>query len=575
MSVSSNGACRHALAAATAIALCALAAPAFAGKADLAGLQAAESHDRFIVTYRAGTAERADVARARASAARSNLQHLRRTGLGADVVKTDARLDRVQAESLMRQLAANPNVEHVEVDQRMTPLLTPNDTYYAQYQWHYFGAAGGIRADQAWDVANGAGVVVAVIDTGITTHSDLAANLLPGYDFISDTAMARDGNGRDGNPRDEGDWAAAGECYAGSPGGNSSWHGTHVAGTVAAVTNNATGMAGVAHGAKVVPVRALGKCGGYTSDIADAIVWASGGTVSGIPANANPAEVINMSLGGSGACSATYQNAINSAVARGTTVVVAAGNSNVNVANAVPANCANVIAVAATDSAGQRSGFSNYGAGIDIAAPGSSIASTLNSGTTVPGTEGYAIQSGTSMAAPHVAGVVALVQSKAGTPLTPAAMESLLKSTARAFPVSPSQPIGPGILNARAAVDAAGTQPATVGQAYTNGNNYAINDRKTTSSPITVSGRTGNAPANASVAVNIVHTFVGDLKVDLVAPDGTSYNLRSYTGGSADNINATYAVNLSSEALNGTWTLRVHDSRKGDTGYIDGWSVTF
>ncbi|KAG0750931.1 hypothetical protein G6F24_014800 [Rhizopus arrhizus] len=167
--------------------------------------------------------------------------------------------------------------------------------------------------------------------------------------------MARDGGGRDSNPNDEGDWYGANECGPGIPASNSSWHGTHVAGTVAAVTNNSTGVAGTAFNAKVVPVRVLGKCGGYTSDIADAIVWASGGTVSGVPANANPAEVINLSLGGGGSCSATYQNAINGAVGRGTTVVVAAGNSNTNVSSSVPANCANVIAVAATTSAGAPS----------------------------------------------------------------------------------------------------------------------------------------------------------------------------------------------------------------------------
>lgn len=248
----------------------------------------------------------------------------------------------------------------------------------------------------------------------------------------------------------------------GFPASNSSWHGTHVAGTVAAVTNNAKGVAGVAYGSKVVPVRVLGKCGGYTSDISDAIIWASGGTVSGVPTNANPAEVINMSLGGSGSCSSTYQNAINGAVGRGSTVVVAAGNSNTNVSTAVPANCQNVVAVASTTRQGGRSSFSNYGTGIDVAAPGSDIASTLNSGTTTPSTESYAIYSGTSMAAPHVAGVVAMMQAVAPSPLTPASVESMLKSTLRAFPVSIDQPIGNGIVDAQAAVAAAaggGTSP--------------------------------------------------------------------------------------------------------------------
>ena len=146
-----------------------------------------------------------------------------------------------------------------------------------------------------------------------------------------------------------------------------------MAGTIAAVTNNSTGVAGTAFNARIVPIRALGLCGGSSSDIADAIVWASGGTVSGVPANANPAEVINMSLGGNGTCSNTYQNAINGAVSRGTTVVVAAGNSNANVANFTPASCANVISVASITSAGARSSFSNFGTTIDISGPGLSL----------------------------------------------------------------------------------------------------------------------------------------------------------------------------------------------------------
>src|SRR3990167_4488880 len=309
--------------------------------------------------------------------------------------------------------------------------------------------AAGINVRPAWDKSTGAGVVVAVIDTGITNHADLNANLLPGYDFISDTFVSRDGDGRDANPNDEGDWnPVAGECYLNSPVTNSSWHGTHVAGTVAAVTNNSTGVAGTAFNAKVVPVRVLGKCGGYTSDIADAIVWASGGTVSGVPANANPAEVINMSLGGGGSCSTTYQNAINGAVGRGTTVVVAAGNSNTNVSSSVPAICPNVIAVAATTSAGSRASFSNYGTGIDISAPGQSILSTLNTGTTTPGSASYASYNGTSMAAPHVARVVALMQAAAASPLTPAQVESTLKSTARPLPGTCSGGCGAGIANA-------------------------------------------------------------------------------------------------------------------------------
>lgn len=459
--------------------LCIVAASgtaAAAGRANLDGLAGDTAFDQFIVKYKDGSPERRDAAaidrglvRAtqaavlRADRTAPAVRHFRRMALGADVIRADRKLDRVDAETLMRQIALDPNVEYIEVDARMYPTVLPNDPRFAE-QWHYFNTPVGVNLPNAWDKATGSGAVVAVIDTGITPHSDLSANIVAGYDFITSTFTSRDGNGRDSNPNDEGDWSpVANECYAGSPVTNSSWHGTHVAGTVAALTNNAVGVAGVAYGARVQPVRVLGRCGGAISDIADAIVWASGGVVSGVPANATPARVINMSLGGGGACSTTYQNAINSAVGRGTTVVVAAGNSNSNVSGFQPASCANVIAVGATDNNGARASFSNYGAGVDIAAPGVSILSTLNGGAQTQGAETYAFYNGTSMASPHVAGVAALVQSRraaAGqTAFTPAQLESHLKNNARAFPVTPSQPIGIGIVNADAAVTAAVPAP--------------------------------------------------------------------------------------------------------------------
>lgn len=446
----------HALAAMTALILSSFAAGAAASeRVNLSGLQSADQHDRFIVKYREDSPQHADPAALRrsldsaAAGARSagqlQLQHLRRTGTGAEVVQTRRKLDRMEAEVLMRQIAADPAVEYVEVDQLLQRALTPNDPRYSQ-QWGYSSATGGIRADQAWDQATGSGVVVAVLDTGSTNHSDLNANTIAGYDMISDATVGGDGNGRDSNPADPGDY------YGGDP---SSWHGTHVAGTVAALTNNGVGVAGTAFDSKVSHVRVLGRGGGYTSDIADGIIWASGGSVPGVPANQNPAEVINLSLGGQGSCGSTTQNAVNGAVSRGTTVVVAAGNSNMNVSGFTPANCANVIAVAATDQNGSRASFSNYGSGIDVSAPGVGIMSTLNSGSTTPGSESYASYNGTSMAAPHVAGVVALMQSVASSPLTPAQVESILKSTARALPGSCSGGCGAGIINAQAAVTAA------------------------------------------------------------------------------------------------------------------------
>jgi len=184
--------------------------------------------------------------------------------------------------------------------------------------------------------------------------------------------------------------------------------------------------------------------------------------------------------------------------------------------------------------------------------------------------------SGTSMASPHVAGVVALLQSKAATPKTPAEIETLLKNTARALPGACSGGCGAGIVNAKAALDAlGGGTPPTGVQTYTNGTDVAIRDNATVESSIAVSGRTGNAPSNASISVNIVHTYKGDLKVDLVAPDGTLYNIHNRTGSSTDNVVGTFTKNLSSETLNGTWKLRVNDNAGGDIGRIDTWSITF
>jgi serine protease len=440
------------------------------------------STDRLIIKYRSGTAGASTAAapadrtllhrNAQQVAARLGLQlQLQRMGaFDTHVMRLGQRLPQSTVEQLARDIAAaDPNVEYAEPDRILQAQFTPNDTQYGQ-QWHYFEATGGLNLPAAWDKSTGTGVVVAVIDTGYRPHADLAANILPGYDFIIDTAVSNDGNARDNNAQDPGDAVVAGECGTGSPAQDesSSWHGTHVAGTIAAVTNNGSGVAGVAYGAKVVPVRVLGKCGGYTSDIADGIVWASGGTVANIPANPNPARVINMSLGGSGACDTTSQNAINSARSRSTVVVVAAGNSNANAGNFSPASCSGVITVAATNRSGGRAYYSNYGSVVAVAAPGgdvrsssaNGILSTLNAGATAPGADNYAYYQGTSMAAPHVAGVVALMLAK-NSALTPDEVATRLKASTRAFPATCSQ-CGTGIVNASAAVDAAtggGTTP--------------------------------------------------------------------------------------------------------------------
>ncbi|MEL7022693.1 MAG: S8 family peptidase [Pseudomonadota bacterium] len=399
----------------------------------------------------------ADQARVLSQALGMQVSNHRRMANGAMVYRINQWRKPAELASMLLKLQADPNVEYAEPDLLLQPMATPNDSRYNE-QWHYFESTGGLNLPTAWDTTTGAGTVVAVIDTGYRAHPDLAANLLPGYDMISDTFVSVDGDGRDSDATDPGDFSTAGQCGPGEPARSSSWHGTHVAGTVAAVTNNGTGVAGVAYGAKIVPLRALGRCGGFTSDIADSIIWASGGSVPGTPANANPADVINMSLGGGGSCSTTTQSAINQARANGSTVVVAAGNSNTNASGFNPANCSGVITVASTNRNGGRAYYSNFGAAVDVAAPGGDIRasasngvlSTLNSGSSGPGSNNYAFYQGTSMAAPHVAGLAALLKAVDST-LTPNEIESIITSTARSFPATCSQ-CGSGIADAAAAV---------------------------------------------------------------------------------------------------------------------------
>jgi serine protease len=395
----------------------------------------------------------------------ATLRALRTTASGADVLQLSRTVSLDEARAMAADLKArDTDVEYAEPDRLMVPLMTPNDPMYSQ-QWDYFDSVGGMRLPSAWDQSTGAGVNVAVIDTGYRPHADLAGQILPGYDFITSASIAGDGNGRDSDASDVGDNTYAGQCGTGIPAQDqaSSWHGTHVAGTIAARTNNGVGVAGVAYGAKILPVRVLGKCGGYTSDIADAMIWASGGAVTGVPANPNKARVLNLSLGGSGACDVTTQNAINSARSRGAVVVVAAGNSNVDAASSNPANCAGVITVAAIGRTGGKASYSNYGAVVDVAAPGgdsgAGILSTWNAGTTTPAGDNYGYMMGTSMATPHVAGVAALMLSK-NPNLTPDDVEARLKSTARAFPAACSG-CGAGIVDASAAVNAAAPSGST------------------------------------------------------------------------------------------------------------------
>ncbi|MBJ6978288.1 S8 family serine peptidase [Luteimonas sp. MC1895] len=391
----------------------------------------ADTHyDSFLVSFHKGAKPAADMQRqldaiGKALGARITIE--RTTGTGAQLIRTNRDIDVVERRQLEVALMKHPSVRAVEPNGRLYRAFEPNDPMFAQ-QWHYKGGGMGINATEAWDTADGSGYIVAVLDTGELEHEDLTGQFVAGYDFISDPANARDGDGRDADPTDTGDWD---DKY------DSSWHGTHVAGTVAALTNNSLGVAGVAHGAKVQHVRVLGNAGGSFADINDAIVWASGGTVPGVPANATPAHIINLSLGGSTVCPTAMQDAIDLAIANGTTVIAAAGNSSSDVANFSPAGCDGVIAVAGTGPNNTKYASTNYGSGISVAAPAGSgvmpatnqVLSTLNTGLEGPEDDSYAWYAGTSMAAPHVAGTAALMMEAAGEHLPPDEVETMLRNT--------------------------------------------------------------------------------------------------------------------------------------------------
>ncbi|MFM0226676.1 S8 family serine peptidase [Paraburkholderia dipogonis] len=421
-------------------------------KMNTSSITADSQTDRFIIKYKTGTAERGSTSAVQskldklASTFPAKAHHLRRLGIGADVVNTARKLGVMEAKAFMRAIATDPNVEYIEPDVAMQGAMVPSDPEYIN-QWAYSPstrtsnlALYGIKAEGAWDISNGSGVTIAMVDNGVSSHSDLDANILAGTDL----AIGNRGTGDGRNPGLEGYTCGV------------TWHGTHVAGILAAVSNNKQGVAGTAPGAKIVPVRVLNGCGnGMMSDVADGITWAAGGSVPGVPPNNFPAKVINVSIYGKGYCSTTYQNAIDYATRRGAAVVVAAGNASADVASFQPASCRNAIVVSNSEFSGQRSDSSNFGQSVDIAAPGENIWSTYNLGTAAPGEESYGFLTGTSMSAPFVSGVIALAQAVAPTPLTLAEVRTLLMQNARPFAGKPDQPIGAGILDATATVAAA------------------------------------------------------------------------------------------------------------------------
>ena len=450
---------------------------------------------RVIVKYKADSPLLADqalpaaaqrVERAKALGTRVGLDL--RTGSGVSPRAHVVFAHGLTSAQLAKRLSRESDVEYAVPDQRRRISTAPNDPLYftgppvaagsggpAVGQWYLRAPAGDVQSsinvEPAWDIAPAnSDIIVGVIDTGVRfDHPDLqraaaGGKLLPGYDMIRDTEVANDGDGRDADASDPGDWLTLEEVQdphsffyqCDTTAENSSWHGTQTSAMIGALTNNGIGMASVARNVRVLPVRALGKCGGFDSDIIAAMRWAVGLNVPGTPINSTPARVLNLSLGSEGACTAAYTDAVAEINAAGAVVVSSAGNSTGHAAGA-PANCSGVVAVTGLRHAGSKVGFSDLGPAISIAAPAGNCVNTApgtpclypmltaaNSGLTTPVsnaaggsiyTDSFNISVGTSFSAPMVTGTVALMLSADPT-LTPAAVRTLLQSSARPFPSS-------------------------------------------------------------------------------------------------------------------------------------------
>ncbi len=456
---------------------------------------------RVIVRYRAtSVAQMARQSATNAAAVPRTVQ--RAVALGArvglpltDGRALDARTQVIQASgldsaTLAARLRQDAEVELAVVDGRRRIQAAPNDPLYADGQTATTPQAGqwylrapnpmtlsSIDVESAWAISSGnPNLVVAVLDTGVRfDHPELTSKLLPGYDFVGADGTvppltylgANDGNGWDADASDPGDWLSAADLtnpvFVGCDGGggpiNSSWHGTQVSGLIAAASNNGVGMAGIAD-VKILPVRVLGKCGGFDSDILAAMRWAAGLSVPGVPINPNPARLINMSLGSAGSCSdpngtgSLYQSAVAELRLAGVSVIASAGNDSRAVN--LPANCPGVIAVGGLRQIGTKNGFSSLGPDVVISAPGGNcvnaasqpclypILSATDLGTSSPLGPGYTdggatAAIGTSFSAPQVTGVAALMLS-INASLWPDELRTLLRSSARAFPTTSTDP---------------------------------------------------------------------------------------------------------------------------------------
>ncbi|MCC7327548.1 MAG: S8 family peptidase [Burkholderiales bacterium] len=460
-----------------AVAALAAAAPSAALVADARDAAAAYA-PKLIVKFKPGAAgtpaER--VARLAADTGITLVQR-RMMAIGAQVLTSPEVKSQQDAEAIAGRLAAHPDVAYAERSHRVRAQRVPDDPLFANQLYLAAGAAT-IDAPGAWDETVGsASIVVAVLDTGSTAHADLAGRLLAGYDFVSSAALSNDGGSadaagsyRDADASDPGDWVSAADIAANMIFSDndctvrdSSWHGMSVMGVIAAATDNGRYLAGVDWRARILPLRVLGKCYGDDPDVADAIAWAAGLPVPGVPINATPAQVINLSLGDPGPCPQFMQDAIAAALANGITRAIVAAGGNANSSEAFfPAVCDGVIAVAASTLAGSRAGYSNFGARIDIAAPGgngsgasaNNILSLTDVGATGPVADGVRARSGTSFAAPLVSGVLSLMLSVAPG-LSAADLRQLLVASAKPFPMGSTCTTaicGAGLLDAPGAV---------------------------------------------------------------------------------------------------------------------------